>query len=260
GGVDTGQKSVQLTDAEVGSIIAYVDIDQSGEVDAQEFQLAISAAKQGKMSDARLAGCVLKVDDMLRLRNLRVRDVFEMLDADGNGTLSREELAEGLSMLSGHDRAKVIQRRQALRERRRVQQERGQRRRDKVASYLASLESPPEEISEKEPDFFSREATEESVWYDMVYKISDFAGDDNDDDDDEDDDGEPLAVKTNNVLETDAQLDQLRDHIILWKATASAAAANTATSDTHTCADAGADAAADTEAHEARRPEKNAEN
>ena len=45
----------------------------------QEFQLAISAAKRGKMSDARLAGYVLKADDMLRLRHLRVRDVFEML-------------------------------------------------------------------------------------------------------------------------------------------------------------------------------------
>ena len=31
------------------------------------------------MSDARLASCVLKVDDMLRLRHLRVRDVFDML-------------------------------------------------------------------------------------------------------------------------------------------------------------------------------------
>lgn len=41
--------------------------------------MAISAAKRGRMSDARLAGCVLKVDDMLRLRHLRVRDMFEML-------------------------------------------------------------------------------------------------------------------------------------------------------------------------------------
>ena len=34
-GGDRGHKGAELTDAEVGSIIAHMDIDQSGEVDAQ---------------------------------------------------------------------------------------------------------------------------------------------------------------------------------------------------------------------------------
>lgn len=35
GGSDRGHKGIELTDAEVGSIIAYVDNDQSVEIDAQ---------------------------------------------------------------------------------------------------------------------------------------------------------------------------------------------------------------------------------
>lgn len=45
----------------------------------QELMVAISAAKQGKMSDEGLAACMMKIDDELRLRHLRICDVFTML-------------------------------------------------------------------------------------------------------------------------------------------------------------------------------------
>ena len=46
-------------------------------------------------------------------------------------------------------RVKIIQRRQTLREHKQIQQERRERRRDTVMSCLTSLETPPEETTEK---------------------------------------------------------------------------------------------------------------
>lgn len=45
----------------------------------QELEVAISAAKQGKMADESLVRCMLKIDDELHLRQLQIRDVFCML-------------------------------------------------------------------------------------------------------------------------------------------------------------------------------------
>ena len=146
----------------------------------------------------------------------------------------------------------------------------------------------------QEPDFFPREATEESVLHDMVRKISDFAGDDNDGDE-EDCDSDTAGsrspfpsqrrrrrtndhrlnpyptVKTNNGLVADDQLSQLREHVFVWKATATAtAAAAAATSateaisdaaDANSRTDADSDAAVDRASHETGRWQKeNAEN
>lgn len=126
----------------------------------------------------------------------------------------------------------------------------------------------------------------------MVRKISDFAGDDSDDDDDVDDEGcdcetagsrppfpsqrrrrrpndhrlNPYpTVKTNNGLVADDQLNQLREHVFVWKATAAAAMATvTAISDAadaNSRTDADSDAAVDRASHETgRRPKENAEN
>lgn len=51
----------------------------SWHVAAQELQAAFSAAKRGKIPDTRLVSCIRRIDDALRLRHLRIHDVFRML-------------------------------------------------------------------------------------------------------------------------------------------------------------------------------------
>ncbi|CAM9427442.1 unnamed protein product, partial [Pylaiella littoralis] len=109
-----------LSNEEVEAVVAYVGMDEFGGVHAEEFRHVISAAKKGNIPDAHVADCVRRIDGMLRLRRLSIRDVFRKLNSDGSGKLSREELAQRVRELSGHDRARVIQRRKDERGRRRA--------------------------------------------------------------------------------------------------------------------------------------------
>ena len=45
----------------------------------QELEVAISAAKQGKLKDAQLTHCMLKIDNELHLWHLRICDLFDRL-------------------------------------------------------------------------------------------------------------------------------------------------------------------------------------
>ena len=65
-----------------------------------EFMESISAAKQNsgafKDKDPLLQQYMLQLSSVMRIRNLRAWDLFEMLDLDGGGTLSVSELQAGL--------------------------------------------------------------------------------------------------------------------------------------------------------------------
>jgi hypothetical protein len=67
-------------------------------VDSDEFLIALSASKQSSFvhSDPSLIECMKHIDSAMRLRHLRACDLFELLDSDGGGTLSRTELQAGL--------------------------------------------------------------------------------------------------------------------------------------------------------------------
>jgi hypothetical protein len=67
-------------------------------VDSDEFLIALSASKQSNFvhSDPSLIECMKHIDSAMRLRHLRACDLFDLLDSDGGGTLSRTELQAGL--------------------------------------------------------------------------------------------------------------------------------------------------------------------
>ncbi|GMH99827.1 hypothetical protein TrVE_jg2121 [Triparma verrucosa] len=145
-----------MTDEDIGTIIAFMDFNGSGEVDEEEFSGAIRAAKRGQISDEVISALMARVDNELRIKQIRVKDLFKQLDQSGDGVLSTEELRFGLNMLCDVSWEKECERRklkrQANHERWKVKEE----VRDKTKKWLVEGEQLPREFM-KDRDYFCRD-------------------------------------------------------------------------------------------------------
>ena len=104
-----------MTNEDILRIIAYMDEDNSGEVDENEFSNAVRAAKRGQIEDDGIANLMARVDNELRIKQIRLKDLFKQLDASGDGMLSVSELQFGLNMLCDVSWEKECERRKLKR-------------------------------------------------------------------------------------------------------------------------------------------------
>merc|ERR1719410_3100056 len=92
---------VCLTDQEIETIFAVADIDGDGQIDMSEFGQLLGVDKAQPGSAAPAAGGVSPAAIVAKFRGLyktidQVRDAFKQYDVDGDRTISRAELEQGM--------------------------------------------------------------------------------------------------------------------------------------------------------------------
>ncbi len=145
-----------MTQEEMLKVIGFMDYNHSGEVDEQEFQNAVRAAKRGQIEDEGITKLMARVDNELRLKQIRLKDLFKQLDQSGDGVLSVNELQFGLNMLCDVSWDKECERRRLKRLANHDRWKNKEASRDKTKRWLTEVESLPSEFME-ERDFFCRD-------------------------------------------------------------------------------------------------------
>jgi hypothetical protein len=150
------EEKPSLTAEEIVKIIAYMDFNGSGEVDEQEFSNAVRNAKRGLIKDEDVTRLMSKVDNELRIKQIRLGDLFRQLDTSGDGSLSTAELEFGLNMLCDVSWEKECERRKMRREAAHDRWKDKEGVRDAAKRWLTEVESLPEEFV-RERGFFCRD-------------------------------------------------------------------------------------------------------
>ena len=145
-----------MTSEEISKIITYMDYNGSGEVDEQEFTNAVRNAKRGLIKDAEVTRLMSKVDNELRIKQIRLGDLFKQLDTSGDGSLSVAELEYGLSMLCDVSWETECERRKLKRQAGFDRWRDKENVRDKTKNWLTAVESLPAEFV-TERGFFCRD-------------------------------------------------------------------------------------------------------
>ncbi|GMI17133.1 hypothetical protein TrLO_g10754 [Triparma laevis f. longispina] len=147
-----------MTDEDITKIIDFMDFNGSGEVDEEEFSSAVRAAKRGQISDETISSLMARVDNELRIKQIRVKDLFKQLDQSGDGVLSTDELRFGLNMLCDVSWEKECERRRLKRLANHERWKNKEEVRDKTKKWLVEGEQLPREFM-KHRDYFCRDIT-----------------------------------------------------------------------------------------------------
>ena len=100
-----------ISDEEINCIIEFMDDDNSGTIDEAEFAHAIKQAKRGKVADENICELLTKLDNELRVKSIRLSDLFRQFDLSNDGILSTWEIREGLNTLCDVSYEKQCERR-----------------------------------------------------------------------------------------------------------------------------------------------------
>jgi len=181
------------------SLTEFLDADNSGEVDEEEFFGAVRKAKRGEIKDEAINSLMVRVDNELRVKQIKFHDLFTMLDTSGDGSLSIYELREGLNMLCDVSWEKEIERKKLRREAAHGRWKEKEDVRDATKRWISEVESLPEEFV-KEHEYFCRDIHTPQRFERYLQIVVNGTGKDeelvneykssNDDDDDDDDDSE----------------------------------------------------------------------
>ena len=150
------EEKAAMTDDEILSIIEFMDFNNSGEVDETEFNNAVRQAKRGMITDANITRLMARVDNELRLKQIRLKDLFRQLDSSGDGVLSRGELRYGLNMLCDVSWEQECERRKLRRVANHERWKEKEEVRDKTKKWLVEAEGLPKEFME-DREFFVRD-------------------------------------------------------------------------------------------------------
>ena len=145
-----------ITNEEIDAIVNYMDGDQSGSVDEGEFAFSIKQAKRGLVEDENITKLLTKLDNELRVKQIRLKDLFKQFDVSCDGILSVLELREGLNTLCDVSWEKECERRKLRREAVMGRWKGKEEERDRAKCWLTAADSLPEEFV-KERDFFARD-------------------------------------------------------------------------------------------------------
>jgi hypothetical protein len=145
-----------MTLEEINKIISFMDFNGSGEVDETEFTNAVRAAKRGLIKDEDITRLMSKVDNELRIKQIRLSDLFKRFDTSGDGSLSVQELQFGLNMLCDVSYETQCERRRLKREAAHDRWKDKESVRDKAKMWLTEVESLPEEFV-LDREFFCRD-------------------------------------------------------------------------------------------------------
>ena len=145
-----------LSTEDVRTVVRYMDSDFSGEVDESEFADAVRRAKRGEIEDEKIAKLMTRIDNELRMKQIRLTDLFRMMDASGDGRLSVQELQDGLNMLCDVSWEKELERRKIRRLAGHEIWKNKEDARDKTKKWITAAEGMPEEFM-VERNFFCRE-------------------------------------------------------------------------------------------------------
>eukprot|EP00618_Florenciella_parvula_P039852 CAMPEP_0119501336 /NCGR_PEP_ID=MMETSP1344-20130328/23206_1 /TAXON_ID=236787 /ORGANISM="Florenciella parvula, Strain CCMP2471" /LENGTH=138 /DNA_ID=CAMNT_0007537493 /DNA_START=1 /DNA_END=413 /DNA_ORIENTATION=+ len=135
-------------------VIDFMDVDGGGEIDAVEFTSAVHAARRNEIDDEHILKMMLAIDNELKLKQIKIADLFRMLDESGDGSLSRDELRAGLQILVSSNenveqkRALALARRQAAERKWKLSQEKS----EEVKSWLDRPESLPLTLTALSPE------------------------------------------------------------------------------------------------------------
>jgi len=145
-----------ISEKDIDAIVGYMDSDNSGSVDEAEFAYAILQAKRGFVEDEIITKLLTKLDNELRVKMIRLQDLFKQFDISGDGILSVYELREGLNTLCGASWEKECERRKLKKVAVMGRWKGKEAERDKTKRWLTEAESLPDEFV-KERNFFARE-------------------------------------------------------------------------------------------------------
>ena len=150
------EEKAAMNNDEILKIIEFMDFNNSGEVDEAEFTNAVRAAKRGQIKDEKISALMARVDNELRIKQIRLKDLFRQLDSSGDGVLSRQELQYGLNMLCDVSWEQECERRKLRRIANHTRWKEKEEVRDKTKNWLLAAEGVPKEFME-ERDFFVRD-------------------------------------------------------------------------------------------------------
>ena len=150
------EEKAAMSNEEIMKIIEFMDFNNSGEVDEAEFTNAVRAAKRGQIKDEGISNLMARVDNELRIKQIRLKDLFKQLDSSGDGVLSRQELQYGLNMLCDVSWEQECERRKLRRIANHTRWKEKEEIRDKTKNWLLEAECLPKEFME-ERDFFVRD-------------------------------------------------------------------------------------------------------
>lgn len=138
------------------AIVGFMDEDHSGEVDVKEFAASLRAARRGHVADEAVAGLMTRLDNELRLKHMKISDLFSRFDSSGDGMLSTAELRDGISLLCDVNPEAVAERRRLANDLRRVRWRKKQEARDNAHGWLERAAAlPPDVLGERE--FYRRD-------------------------------------------------------------------------------------------------------
>ena len=145
-----------MSNEEILRIIDFMDDNGSGEVDESEFAGAVRAAKRGQIQDEQISKLMARVDNELRIKQIRLKDLFKQLDQSGDGVLSTQELQFGLNMLCDVSWEKECERRRLKRIANHERWKNKEEVRDRTKDWLQHGSGLPDEFM-KERDYFCRD-------------------------------------------------------------------------------------------------------
>mmetsp|Transcript_17631 Transcript_17631/g.53981 ORF Transcript_17631/g.53981 Transcript_17631/m.53981 type:complete len:441 (-) Transcript_17631:75-1397(-) len=100
-----------FSEQELTNLIRFMDPDGNGDLEVHEVKEAVTRAMQGDAAnkmEQRASRVMKKLEDFMNKRQMRIIDLFRHFDEDNSGSITLEELQEGLEKLAGpnaHDRA-----------------------------------------------------------------------------------------------------------------------------------------------------------
>lgn len=101
--VDLSKKTTVLSNKEIDAIRCYMDPNGDGSIDIYELEAAFKRANKTAMQDS-LEGEVIPIINTLEMymnrRAMRLIDLFSEFDTDDSGSVSRDELREGLKRIA----------------------------------------------------------------------------------------------------------------------------------------------------------------
>ena len=182
--IDRASARPALDDDEIDAVIAFIDSDESGELDLKEFQAALravgkTAAGGASPAVARASGPISpeleavapllrRVENELKTKMITTAALFAQFDWSGDGLLSRDEFRSGLQMLCSSDPDAERARRKIRREAALVEWRRVEASRDALWTWVSSSAGamPAERLGERE--FFARDVRTPATWEAVV--------------------------------------------------------------------------------------------